>query len=155
MATASLRIDGLEQLRADLRRLPADLSAEAFTIVQRHGQAAEGDVLRRYPRGPTGNLRAGVSLTVRNPAVGARVELYSRAPHAWMYDHGTKDRVTLGHGPKHKYRAGVHRGRLQPQSPEIFVPTAIRERQAMYGDLARMLETHGFDVSAYSGFLSV
>ena len=64
MATTELKINGLDQLRADLKRLPADLQREAAVIVQAQAEQMAVEVQGAFPQGTTGNLRSQVRVVV-------------------------------------------------------------------------------------------
>jgi hypothetical protein len=132
--------DGLRELRAQLRELPAHLTNEASGIVNATVQAAYTEIYNAYPEGETGNLRAGLTIgsgtmKASSRALGANAVLYNNAKHAWIYDNGT--------GP----RRSSTRTRLGSMRPmHTFVRAAIKHRRAMYGRLAFMLEREGLIV---------
>jgi Bacteriophage HK97-gp10, putative tail-component len=117
---------GLQELRAGLRRLPKDLRDDGNAIVRAAGERTEVATYTNYPE-VTGNLRKGVGRTEAPSAFGILVTVYSRAPHAHLYERGT---VKTPPAPPHK-RLGSH---------------AARERRRMYTELKAMMESHGLDV---------
>jgi hypothetical protein len=68
--------------------------------------------------------------------VAAQVK--SAAPHGWLYEHGTQARHT---------KRGWGRGSM-PQPPQpVFIPTMIRHRRALYGQLANLIRESGLTVT--------
>lgn len=150
-----LKMDGLAELRAALRALPDDLAQEAAAIVQAQAEYAQQQIVAAYPErttnlnpGPTrksrwfppGILKARVTST-REPGAarfGARAVVRSRAPHAWLFENGTKPRQT---------RNGASRGRM-PVAPESerMIPIAIRRRRVMVQALIDLVRRAGFNV---------
>ena len=127
---------GLEELRAALRALPADLAAEAGHIVTGAANAAAAEIRRSYPV-HSGNLRD--HLVVR-PAeggpFGAGAVVVNTARHAYLFEVGTATRHT---------DLGWNRGRMPPA--RVFIPTSRRWRRKMYGELAAVVERHGLRVT--------
>jgi len=139
MANFKIAINGLEELREQLRALPADLAREAGVIVQAHAQAAFSEMQQKYAEHDfTGNLRRG--LTIRNEFTGGQFAVRwivrNRAPHAYWAEHGTEMRQTT---------TGVGRGRMPPL--HIFIPIAMRKRELMVQALAGVVRRHGMRVT--------
>lgn len=128
--------DGLDELRAELRKLPAELADEASGIVLQHADGAAQEIKAAYPS-RTGNLRNGMAV-IRSAAgrfgVGAIVR--NRAPHAWIFENGTQARHAS---------IGANRGSMPPG--HVFIPRVIKWRHRMYGALKAMLVRHGLVVS--------
>src|SRR6185369_9818998 len=110
-AAVSVKLDlnGMNELRDALRKLPEDLTTEAAVIVSAYATQAKQEIQSGYPQGPTGHLRGGVRV-IHN--AGRRVSttsiVKSTAPHAWIFENGTANRVT---------NRGANRGRM-PKPPE-------------------------------------
>jgi len=138
----SVRFDikGLDDLKAALRALPAELTGEASKIIEGAGNGAVLDIRRAYPGGGTGNLRAGVSVEFDRSGVHAGAVVRSRSPHAWWYDYGTEVRHTA---------KGWKRGRMFGRSAptHAFGQAMAKVRRRMYEDLGTMLERHGLKVT--------
>ena len=122
---------GLDELRAALRALPADLTTDAGAIVRRHGDAAVRAIVAGYPE-VTGNLKRGV--TIRTLAGTGRfyagVQVRSQAPHALIYERGTKTRAYQG----------ANRGVMPPAPTDArALGHILRERRDMYGDFRTLL----------------
>jgi hypothetical protein len=128
---------GLQELKAQLRNLPADLAAEASGIVEGRAERAKQDIETSYPD-RAGNLRKGLRLGSGTNVgrFGASTILKNTAKHAWMFENGTQARHT---------DLGANRGAMPPG--HIFIPIVIRQRRAMYRDLKALLERHGLVVT--------
>jgi len=118
---------GLAELRAELRRLPDALRADAAGIVRAAGERTEALTRANYPE-KSGNLRKGVGRTEERTRFGIVVTVYSRAFHAHLYETGGA--VNRPPAPPEK-RLGTH---------------AARERRKMYAELAAMMARHGLEV---------
>ena len=134
--------DGLNELREELRNLPAELAQEASGIVNDAGESAGADIIAGYEaHRRSGNLAKGVRVkTVDAGQFGAGVRVTSTAPHADIFEIGTQARHT---------RLGANRGSMPPGN--IFVPRAIRHRRRMYERLKELVENKGFEVSDDAG----
>lgn len=137
--SATVELRGLDELRAVLRRLPQELTQEAQAIVVSHAEFAAREVQGGYPTGPTGNLKRRVTTEVNTSRFSAGARVRSRAPHAALFERGTKRRTTTD---------GRNRGAM-PAAPDSarMVPKAIRHRRRMMGALMAMVERHGLVVS--------
>lgn len=123
---------GLDELKAQLRDLPEHLAGEAGHLVEAAGNRAVLDLRRAYPR-VTGNLRAGVEVTFTRSSGGVRAVVRSRAPHAWLYEHGVAGR---------KVGKGLNR------TPTfVFKKTMSRVRKELYDAFAALLERAGLRVT--------
>jgi hypothetical protein len=144
MADNRLLLHGYDELVAQLRALPAALTAEAQDLVDASAVRATQAVEAQYPIGKTGNLRGGVfvQLGVRGHHVAASRAL-TTAPHSHIYEHGTKARKTKGRG---KYRRPAGRGTQRPRV--TFIPIVDNERKGrLYPQLRAMVEAHGLKVT--------
>jgi hypothetical protein len=126
------RFTGLEELRADLRKMPEALRDEASEIVLAHAQSAAKDIIDAYPE-RTGNLKRGVKVV---PLSGSRffagAIVRNTAKHAFLFEHGSKARHT---------EIGANRGAMP--AGNVFIPRMQHWRTAMYDALAALLERHG------------
>jgi hypothetical protein len=138
----SVKIDlnGMNELRDALRKLPEDLATEASIIVSGWANRAQRDIQAGYPQGPTGNLKRGVRVTHNaGRRVTATSIVKSTAPHAWIFENGTARRVT---------NRGANRGRMpKPPVDEKMLPKVIRLRARMVEELIKLVERAGFTVS--------
>ena len=138
MANNRIRWDGLEELRKELRNLPADLAAEAEGIVLDEAEGAQRDVAANYAKHRrSGRLAAGLQL-MRSAAgrFGVGAVLINRNPLAWIFENGSQARHTS---------IGANRGSMP--AAHAFIPPVIRHRRSMYRRLADMLERHGLRVT--------
>jgi hypothetical protein len=133
-----IRWEGLDELRAELRKLPDELAAEGTTIVVAHATRAHAAIDAVYAQHEhTGFLRRALQLSTQAAGrFGAGMLLINRAPHAWMFEHGTKVR----------HNGIGNRGAMK--ATPTFIPIVMRERHAMYDALANMLKrVTGFQVT--------
>jgi hypothetical protein len=132
---------GLEELKAALRTLPAELAEEAGGIVLGAAEGAKAAIIAAYPA-RTGDLRKHVTLGkgTKVGRFGASTILKNNAKHAWIFENGSQARsyVTV-RGKKHLT------GRMPPG--HVFVPIVIQHRRAMYERLKELLVRHGLVVS--------
>ena len=136
---------GLDQLRAQLRALPAGLTAEASAIVSYHAEAAKADIVAGYPE-VSGELRRRVVTEASGASrYGAGIVLISKAPHAHLYEDGTAQRFYSGTDELGRTYAHGDRGTMPKAPPDrAAIPKIIRWRVRMYAALAAMVERHGF-----------
>jgi hypothetical protein len=132
---------GLEELKAQLRNLPAELAAEASGIVEGRAERARQDIETSYPD-RTGDLRKGLRLGSGTNVgrFGASTVLKNTSKLAWIYENGTEARHYFTVNGKKKLT-----GKMKPG--HIFIPIVIRQRRAMYRDLKALVERHGFVVT--------
>lgn len=139
---AKLEIKGLDELRAALKKLPADLQREAAVIVQAQAEQMAVDVQGAYPM-RTGNLRSHVQVAIGADVVGgvsARVlskALTSDGRHlANIYEKGT---------PPRQWKQGKATGRMP--ATKVFVPIAQLRRRVMVAALVDVVERAGLTVT--------
>lgn len=136
MSNNRLVLDGMAELRAALRALPAELASEAGRIIEGEANAAVSEMRQQYPV-RTGRLMQGtvVSRVDRGKfAAGAIVK--NTAKHAHLFEFGTQTRQNA---------IGANRGAMPPGN--VFVPAMIRARRRMYRALAALLERNGLTVT--------
>ena len=139
MNKSGVRWTGLQEFKQELLRLPEELTDDAAQIVVDAAQKVGRDVQAAYPQGATGNLKKGVRTTIESQSgFGARAIVRSTAPHAHLFERGTRLRQT---------HRGANRGRM-PEADESkqMIPIAIRGRRQMVADLIQMVERHGLKV---------
>ena len=135
-----LRLEGLAELRAALKRLPRELVAEAQAIVVSHAEDARRQMDARYAQHEwTGNLRRGLTLSVEVSQFGVVAVLRNRAPHAYWAENGTQIRRTS---------KGVSRGAMPPI--RVFIPIAMQMRRRLEAALTHLVERAGLVVSSRS-----
>lgn len=138
MSNNRLVFDGLADLKAALRNLPAELTGEASNLVTATANAAAVEIRSGYAKHTrSGRLQGGVIVTRVNQgkyAAGAIVK--NTAPHAVIFENGTQARHTA---------LGANRGSMPPG--RVFVPVVMRKRREMYQALKALLERKGLLVS--------
>lgn len=134
--------EGLDELRAALQALPAELTDEASALVFDAGNAAADTVRAIYERHEvTGHLANAVSVAAQTTGeYGAGVVIRVNDPIAFLFDNGSQAR--------HKVK-GSSTGAMWGHTPptHAFSGTMARGRRAMWGSLAAMLVSHGLVVS--------
>ncbi len=141
--SVTLRFDGLEELKAALRNLPTELTAEATHLVEGRANAAATEIRTIYGRHRvTGHLQDGVTVTHTERgkwSAGAIVK--SAARHAWIFEYGTEARhyITIN-GKVHN--TGEMWGKRTPPRP-AFVGTIQKHRRALWQEFRALLERHG------------
>jgi hypothetical protein len=139
MATTELKIIGLEQLRADLKRLPEDLTREAAVIVQATADAMAVDVLGQYAV-KTGTLRSQVRVETTSDVVGGiTAKVVSRARHAYIYETG-------GEGKERHWKKNGKSTGVMP-AKRIFAPVAPLRRRIMEAALIEIVRRAGLTVT--------
>jgi len=127
---------GLEELKAQLRALPAELAGEAANIVEGRANGAALTIKSGYPS-RAGDLRDKLTVEHTRSRFGARSVVRNTSDHALPFDLGSQvNRYTT---------RGVNRGRM-PATP-LFSQTMGRARRAMHADLADLLRRHGLTVT--------
>jgi hypothetical protein len=135
---------GLEELKAQLRSLPADLIAEGTHIVQAAGNAAITAIKAEYGKHVVSGhmLNAIILVEKQTGPFGIAISVVNSDPIAWLFDNGSQAR--------HKVTGsstGAMWGQTATPPTHIFVATMIRERRVMYAQLGEMLERFGLTVS--------
>jgi len=133
-----LVLEGLEELRAALRTLPADLAHDGAEFVDDATERAAASLIQSYPLGETGNLRAGVKHSVVRSQFGVVGMVKSTSPHSHLWEFGTQNRHT---------RQGWNRGISPSHHREGLIPIAQRERKRLNGALIELVRLAGFQVS--------
>lgn len=133
----SVQWSGLNEFRAALRNLPAELAEEGGTIVLAHAAEAERLVEAAYPE-VTGNLKRGVTLKTEGSRFGAVGIVKSGARHSHLFEKGTGPRRTA---------SGANRGSM-PQAPQHqqMIPIVIQVRRRMVKALMTLVERAGFQI---------
>jgi hypothetical protein len=128
---------GLDELRAALLHLPAELTQLATAIVESAADGAADEIRAAYPEGDTGNLKKGVRVRTEQGRGGSTVRrvVRSTAAHASIFETGTQTRQT---------KLGYNRGFMP--GANIFVPVVMRRRRDMQEDLIAVVEQAGIDV---------
>jgi hypothetical protein len=130
--SASLTIQGLEEFRAALRRLPEALAAAAADKLEARGNSAVATIKAGYPS-RSGELRNKLRVTHTRSKFGARSVVRNTSKYALPYDVGTQ--------AARQTRGGANRGSA-PANP-IFSQTMARARRALRADLTEILVAEG------------
>jgi hypothetical protein len=141
---------GLEELRAQLRELPAELAVEAGHEVETAANGAAATVKAVYAQHRvTGELRDAVTVEHRAAsAFGAAMVVRVNSPIAWLFDNGSMARhYVTASGTKH--RTGAMWGKTAPT--HVFVTTVIAARRRMYAQLKALLVRKGLTVTGDAG----
>ncbi len=133
---------GVEELKAELRALPAKYADEASEVVLGAAHGAADDVVNAYSQhSVTGDLASHVFVSNRGMGqFGAGAVVRNTAKHAWIFENGTQARhyVTVK-GNQH----------LTGQMPgfHVFIPAMARFRRQMYQKLIQIVEREGVTVT--------
>jgi hypothetical protein len=129
---------GVDEMRAELLTLAADLTADVSPRARQRATAAAAVIAARYPRGRTGRLQAGVMVSADTVTTGHVVAftVRSRAPHAHLVERGTAPRTT---------RRGWNRGWMIGRP--VFRPAMQDAQNGFEADVAGALRARGLTVS--------
>jgi len=133
--SASFVFSGLDELKAQLRHLPAELAAEGGHLVEAAANGAAATIKGGYPS-RTGDLRTHVEVTHTRSRFGARSVLRNTSKHAAPFEHGSQARHTA---------LGANRGSMPPN--HLFTQTIIAKRRQMYAQLQDLLVRNGLTVT--------
>lgn len=136
--SATFVFTGLDELKAQLRQLPAELAAEGGHLVEARGNRATHTIKAGYPS-RAGDLRAKTEVTHTKTRFGARSVIRSASTHAALFESGSQTvRVTS---------TGISRGRMPAN--HLFTQTMMRERRALDGDFVDLLTRNGLTVTGH------
>lgn len=136
-----LRLEGLEELKAALRSLPADLTGEASNIVEGASNGAAVAIKSGYAsHRRTGNLQDGVTVDHQRVGFSVRSIVKNTAKHAYIFENGTAARHRASGAS-----TGLMWGHMPPAN--VFIPTVVRARRAMQEMLIGLVRRAGFTVS--------
>ena len=129
-----LKFDGLEELRASLRRLPKDLRDDAEAIVFESAEAAEKEIREAYEKHRvSGELADKLSVQqLKGGSAFAGALIQNKSKLAFIFENGTQARHNA---------IGANRGAMPPA--HAFVPKVIKWRKIMYQKLRAMMRLHG------------
>ena len=133
---------GLDEWKAAMRQLPADLRNEANEIVRDTAETAANAVRVRYgAHVVTGNLAKGVRVKKqRSGAYGVSYQVASTSHLATIFERGSVVRhyITVRGNKKLV-------GAMPPFN--IFGPVMSRQRRYLWDELSSLLRRHGLIVS--------
>ena len=138
--SVTLRLTGLEELKAALLKLPAEFHAEGFGYVKTATDGSAADLRAAYSAvQKSGKLARGV--TTEYPSTTVAVgRVRSRAKHSHLYEYGTQVRRTA---------QGWNRG-AGPAHPTA-IPIFRRRRDTLRGQLIAMVRRAGLTVTGDVG----
>lgn len=142
MSHNRLVFEGLDELRAALRQLPAELTVEASRIVEGAANGAAAEMKSGYP---PGELRDGVTVTQFHQGLfSAGMILKNRSPLGFLWDNGSEARhyITV-RGNRHA--TGKMWGRRP--APHTFVRAMSKARRLMWRQLKDLLTRRGLLVT--------
>jgi len=132
-ANAKVVWSGLDEFLREFGSIPHDLHEEGMAIIREETEGAAVEIAQQYPR-VTGTLASRVRTSY--PSTTILVGLVkSAAPHAHLYEFGTKTRAN---------RQGANRGRMP--ATQVTVPIARRRRARMARRMVELLRRKGFEV---------
>lgn len=137
MASVTVTLVGIEELRQALQNLPTELVAEANQIVRAAGEKSKDETAAAYnaEQTPVPDLTTGLRLTGVADSSGAQWRLLNRHPLAHLYEFGTATRQTS---------LGYNRGAARAHP--TLVPIAMTNRAAMYEQLRALVLRAGFEL---------
>jgi hypothetical protein len=134
-----LKFEGLEELRASLRRLPVDLRDDAEVIVFDSAKEAVDDIKAGYAKhrrsGDLADKVEAVQLRGNGTAFAGAI-VQNKSKLAFIFENGTQARHT---------NIGANRGSMP--AAHVFVPAVIRRRKEMYERLREMMRSHNLTVT--------
>jgi len=135
---SELVIDGLEELKAELAKLPDQLYDAGSDLVHEYTERTAQQLKANYPE-KSGDLRAGVKTRYVENRKGVGIIGYVEtwADHAIPWEFGTQDRKT---------RQGWKRGRSPEHKAAGLVQLAMRNRAEFNVRLFDLVRHSGLDV---------
>jgi len=137
--SATVTWQGLDELRAALRQLPATLRDEAQIIVTQTADEAMAAMRAEYPAGELRD-RLGKS-SINGGLFGVAIQIKNRSGWAWAWDFGTKLRHRITSGGS----TGAEWG--GKTAPHTFVRNMDQYRRRMYDALKALLTREGLTVT--------
>ena len=134
--SASVVLDGFDELVQALTNAPKAIRDEAFPIVRKTTEAAAAEIRAVYSQHTkTGNLANRVRTAYPSSTVIVGI-VQSTSPHSHLFEFGTKPRTNA---------RGANRGVMPAHKTTPAI--AARHRAQMYQELREMLARLGFTVS--------
>lgn len=145
---AEFAFNGLEEFKEEVMALPQNLADAAQDIANEFAKDAANELKTAYPRGPGnrkkgyrgGNLIKGVKYRSGKKKKGklvAQAYVRNEAPHAWLYDHGTKTRQT---------KLGRDRGDMP--ATHLFERITMRYQLNLQDEWVSLQQQYGLKVRA-------
>lgn len=133
--SVTFTIEGLDELRQELLKLPAVLADKSAKRITVRTLLAAQRIRNNYPS-RTGDLRNHVTAKVDQSGVSVVGTVKNTAKHAYIFETGTQARHT---------DIGANRGSMP--AGHVFIPIVAEERREMYSDLAEIIAGEGLEVS--------
>ena len=133
--SARVQWDGLQEFLRKIDGIPVELKADGMVILREETEGAAVEIAQAYPR-VTGTLARRVRTFYPSSTFLVGI-VRSVAPHAHLFEWGTKSRKT---------RKGWNRGRMPAATPDVTPRIARRRRARMARRLIDMLRAKGFQV---------
>lgn len=141
---SKLVIEGIEDLREQLRQLPEELRREAYAIGSRAANTAASNVRAKYQaHRHSGKLADSVEVVETKNAgqFGVGLTVVANQWYALIFDTGIEaDRHTAMNWDRGKMPAA-----------HIFIPEMIRQRKVAEREWTQLLRDHGFEVVERGG----
>jgi hypothetical protein len=113
------------QFARELERAAADIKREVGALIPAAAEAMAATVSARYPRGKTGNLKAGTRVRTHvgnDPLLPVRRVIGAKLAYIWQ------DGTVQRHDPT---RGNANRGLSPAHDPKFFERTAVQIRTNM------------------------
>jgi len=133
--SARVTWSGLDEFLREFGSIPEALNSEGMEILREETEGAAVEIAQQYPR-KTGTLARRVRTVYPSSTILVGI-VESRAPHAHIYEFGTKARKTF---------KGANRGKMPEAAPPVVVPVARRRRARMARRLVDLLRSKGFQI---------
>jgi len=139
--------EGIDELLARLRTLPAELGEAAAWYVQDAAARAEAEVRSVYDaHRVTGNLSDKLERDTTVSTFGSAARVKNTAHHAWIFENGSQARHYTSKGGK-RHDTGSMWGKTAQPPTHVFVRTMQKHRKEMYERLTALLERQGLQVT--------
>jgi len=131
-------LQGNNELRDALGKLPEALNLEARAIVRTAAETTAAQLRSVYPQGGTGAMRRGVKVTTRDTTTTVSAKVRSTTDEATYWEYGTQVRRTS---------QGFNRGAMPAATGRGLISLAQRNRRRMLDELVALVREAGFTVT--------
>lgn len=136
--SARVTWSGLDEFLREFGAIPQELNSQGMEILREETEGAAVEIAQQYSQvSKTGNLARRVRTVYPSSTILVGI-VESRAPHAHLYEWGTKARKT---------DSGANRGKMPEAAPPVVVPVARRRRARMARRLVDLLRSKGFQIA--------
>ena len=133
--SVEFELDGLEELRQELLKLPYELTQEAAERIAFRTAVANTQIGGRYAQ-RSGRLRRGLRVKVEIDGASVVGTVTNTSKLAYIYENGTQARHT---------DTGALRGAMPPG--HAFIPIMAQQRRLLYAELKEIVARAGLEVS--------